>query len=82
MIVVSFETEKGQKAILDKAIKFFVDAVGLKITKRNSCCVFFESEQSGYVKVTLSQKDEKFEVDVESKEFEYWAKKFVREFKW
>jgi len=52
MIVLSFETEKDQQAILDKAIEF----------------------------VTLSQKDEKIEVKVESREFEHWAKKFVKEF--
>jgi len=80
MIVLSFETEKDQQAILDKAIEFFVGNVGLKITKRNSCCVFFGDEQSGWVKVTLSQKDEKIEVKVESREFEHWAKKFVKEF--
>ncbi len=82
MIVVSFETEKDQKEILDKAVKYFVDNIGLKMTKRNDCCVYFEGEdQLGYVKVTLSQKGKKFEVDVESREFEYHAKKFVKDFK-
>jgi hypothetical protein len=82
MIVVSFETEKDQKEILDKAVKYFVDNVGLKITSRNDCCArFVDENQLGYVWVTLSQKGKKFEVDVESKEFEYHAKKFVKDFK-
>ena len=67
MIVVSFETEKDQKEILDKAVKYFVDNIGLKMTKRNDCCVYFEGEdQLGYVKVTLSQKGKKFEVECRS----------------
>ncbi len=50
MIVVSFETEKDQKEILDKAVEYFVDDVGLKMTKRNNCCVYFEgADQLGYV---------------------------------
>jgi len=82
MIVVSFETEKDQKEILDKAVKYFVDNIGLKMTKRNGCCVYFEGEdQLGYVKVTLSRKGKKFEVDVESREFEHNAKEFVKDFK-
>ena len=82
MIVLSFETKKSQKEILDKAVKYFVDDVGLKVTERGDCCVHFADEnQLGYVKVTLAQKDEKFEVDVESREHDYNAKRFVSEFK-
>lgn len=82
MIVVSFETEKDQKEILDKAVKYFVDDVGLKMTSRNDCCARFVGEnQLGYVRVTLSQKGRKSEIDVESKEFEYYAKEFVKNFK-
>jgi hypothetical protein len=33
-----------------------------------------------YIMVTLIQKDDKFEVDVESKEYDYWEKKFVAKF--
>jgi len=63
MIVVSFETEKDQKEILDKAVKYFVDDVGLKMTSRNDCCAHFVGEnQLGYVWVTLSQKGRKFEL--------------------
>jgi len=31
--------------------------------------------------VTLTEKGDKFEVDVESREYEYQAKEFMREFK-
>jgi len=82
MIVVSFKTRKSQKEILDKAVEYFVDDVGLKITERSNCCVHFGDEnQLGFVKVTLSQKGKEFEVDVESREYEYQAKRFVSNFK-
>lgn len=81
MLVMSFETDKDREAILDKAIKYFVDEVGLKIAEQNSCCVTFNGDKLGYVTVTLAQEDKKFEVTIETREFEYWVKKFVEEFK-
>ena len=82
MIVLSFETQKNQKEILDKAVKYFTEDVGLEVTERSDCCVHFQyKNQLGHIKVTLSQKDEKFEVDVESREYDYQAKQFVSKFK-
>jgi len=82
MIVVSFETKRGQEEILDKAVEYFRDEVGLKITERGSCCVRFVDEtQIGYVNVTLAKEGNKFKVDVESREYEYQAKEFMRTFK-
>jgi hypothetical protein len=82
VIVLSFETQKNQKEILDKAVKYFAEEVGLEVTERSDCCVHFQDKnQLGYIKVTLSQKDETFEVDVESREFDNQAKQFVSKFK-
>ncbi len=82
MIVLSFETGKSQEEILEDAVKYFVDEVGLKVVERGDCCVHFADEdQLGYVRVTLSQKDSKFEVEVESQEYDYHAKKFAGDFK-
>ena len=81
VIAISFVTQKDQTEILDRAAEYFVNNVGLEVTERAECCIHFGGkDQVGYVKVTLSQKNEKFEVTVESREFEYWAKKFVKEF--
>lgn len=81
VLVMSFKTDIDQKAILDKAIKYFVDEVGLKIAEQNSCCITFNGDKVGYVTVTLAQEDNKFEVKLETREFEYWVKKFVEGFK-
>jgi hypothetical protein len=79
MIVVSFETKKDQKTILEFAIKYFSDIVGLKLTEQNACCLTFVDEnQSGYVKLRLQQKEAKLEVIVEAREYEYQAKEFGR----
>lgn len=80
MIVLSFETDKEQQEILDRAIKFFTGKMGLEATERSHCCVIFGEVYKSYVMVTLNQKNDKFEVVVESKEYDYWAKKFVAEF--
>jgi len=82
MIVVSFETKKAQEEILDRAVEYFRDEIGLEITERGSCCVYFvDKNQIGYVNVTLTKEGNKFKVDVESREYEYQTKEFVRTFK-
>ena len=82
MIVVSFETLRDQEEILNKAVEYFRDKVGLKITERGSCCVYFSDEgQIGYVNVTLTEERNKFKVSIESREYEYQAKEFIRTFK-
>ena len=75
MIVLSFETKESPKKMLDKAVKYFVGGVGLEVTKQDDCCVHFSDEnQLGYVRVTVAQKNEKYEVDIESREYDYHAR--------
>jgi hypothetical protein len=82
MVVVSFETKRSHEEILNKAVEYFRDKLGLKITERGSCCVYFVDEnQIGYVNVTLAEEGNKFKVDIESREYEYQTKEFVRTFK-
>ena len=81
MIVVSFETAKSQKEIEDRAVEYFVSNAGLEVTEQGSCCITFGEAPKSYIMVTLNKKDGKTVVDVESREHEYWAKKFVEEFK-
>ncbi len=81
MIVVSFETKKDQKTILEKAKSYFIGTVGLKLAEEDPCCLTFESEgKLGYVRMTLTQMDKKFEVRLETREFDHWAKKFGEQF--
>jgi len=80
-LLCPFETKKGRKAILDKTIKYFVGEVGLKIAEQNPCCPTFNGDKVGYVTVTLTPEDNKFEVGIETREFEHWVKKIIKKFK-
>ncbi|UCE95875.1 MAG: hypothetical protein JSV51_09280 [Candidatus Bathyarchaeota archaeon] len=83
MLSLFFESEKDQESILSEAIKYFVDEVGLKVIQQDPYCVTFngDGDKVGYVTVTLTQEGKKFQVKLETREFEYWVKKFVRKFK-
>ena len=78
---MSFETEQSQKAVMEKTIKNFVDVVGLKIVEQDDCCITFDGDKVGYVTVRFAQKNNKLEVKLETREFEYPVKKFVEGFK-
>jgi hypothetical protein len=80
LIVVSVESKKSQKEILDEAVRYFHDNLGLEITERGSCCAYFRDDL-GYVNVTLSREEDKFKIDVESREYEYHVKEFAKRFK-
>jgi hypothetical protein len=81
MIVMSFRTQENQKAVLDKAIEYFVDDVGWKIAEQDSCCVIFRDNKAGYVSLTFSQEEREIEVNVETRDYEYNVKEFVSRFK-
>ena len=79
MIRLSFETKNDRETIFNKAITHFEKA-GLKLTEQADCCVFFESS-TGFVRVTLNEHDDKTEVELESREYEYSSKDFINQFK-
>ena len=79
MIRLSFETKLDREAILNKAVTYF-EEIGLKLKDRAECCFLFESP-TGFVRVTLEERDDKTEVEVESREYEYFAKEFIKQFK-
>jgi hypothetical protein len=81
MIKLVFKTDKIQEEILNQAVEYFQNNTDLKITERTDCCVIMGEMYRNYVMVSLSQEEGGFEVKVESREHEYQAKKFVKEFK-
>jgi hypothetical protein len=78
---MSFKTGRNRESILDEAVRFFVDDVGLKIVEQAPCCITFDGEKVGYVTIKPSQEAHKFDVTLETREFEYWVKKFAEECK-
>jgi hypothetical protein len=77
MIRISKKSRLNPDEILAKASRYFgKGGEGLDETERGSCCISF-SGVGGYVTVTVSEKTDQREVDVETREFEYQAKQFL-----
>jgi hypothetical protein len=75
MIKLSVPTKMDNKKIMEKAVDFFADKNGLKITEQGDCCATFEGA-GGYVRVDVVN-NEKTEVTLESREHEYLVRKFA-----
>ena len=81
MIRIARTTNKlTSKEAVDKAVEYFgAGGLGMEMTERADCCVHFLGA-GGHVRVTTSeQPDGKIEVEVESKEWDYDAKKFLEQ---
>ena len=77
MIRIAKKTRKSSHEIIEKASAFFgKGGEGLEEKERNQCCIFFEGA-GGHISVTVVDGDKQREVDVESREFEYSAKRFL-----
>jgi hypothetical protein len=77
MIRISKKSRMNRDEIIARASRYFGrGGEGLDETERGTCCVSF-SGAGGYVTVTVVEGDDQREVDVESREFEYQAKRFL-----
>ena len=77
MIRISKKSRLNPDEILAKASRYFgKGGEGLDETESGSCCISF-SGVGGYVTVTVCDKGNEREVDVETREFEYQVKQFL-----
>ena len=77
MLRISRQTRLEPEAIIDQAARFFGQGgEGLEEKERNSCCISFEGT-GGYVSVAIVDEDKHRIVDIETREFEYQAKRFL-----
>ena len=77
MILISKKSQLNPDEILAKASSYFgKGGEGLEETESGPCCISF-SGVGGYVTVTVTEKTNQREVDVETREFEYQAKQFL-----
>ena len=77
MIRMSKTLRLKPEVILEKASRYFgKGGEGLDETERGPCCISF-SGAGGYVTVTVSERDNQREVEVETREFEYQVKRFL-----
>jgi hypothetical protein len=77
MAVYEKQAKQTADKVMEKAIKFFAGSPpGLKIKAQDDCCVEFEGG-GGYVNVTVSAKDKGSVINLETREWDYWAQKFL-----
>jgi len=77
MALYSVKTKKDPEEVVERAIDYFgEEGLGLSVTRENPCCATFEGG-GGHVTVTASQRDDKAEVEVETREWDYHVKRFM-----
>ncbi len=77
MIRISKKTRLKREQIIAKAEKFFGKKGESLVEKdRSPCCVSFEGG-GGYVAITIIEEQKLRMVDVETREFDYQAKRFL-----
>ena len=77
MLKIARQTGLVPEEVIDRASKFFgKGGEGLKEKERNSCCISFEGG-GGYVSISIYDEEKHRTVEVESREFEYQAKRFL-----
>jgi hypothetical protein len=77
MIRISKKTRLGREEIFKNASEYFgKNGTRLTETRKNHCNISFEGT-GGYLSVTVNEEEGFRTVDVESREFEYWAKRFL-----
>lgn len=78
MLRISKESRLPPVEILARASRYFgKGGEGLEETERGSCCISFAGA-GGHITVTVSEEGDHREVNVESREFEYQARHFLR----
>jgi hypothetical protein len=77
MLRITKKTRLKREEIIDRASKFFgKGGEGLDEKEKNLCCISFEGG-GGYVSVLIADEEKGRMVDVETREHEYQAKRFL-----
>ena len=77
MLRIAKKTRYKAEEIVQKASTYFGEGgENLAEKERSPCCVSFEGG-GGYVSVSIADEDKHRIVDVETREFEYQAKRFL-----
>jgi hypothetical protein len=77
VIKIAKQTRLAPEKVINRASKFFGEGgEGLEEKERNPCCISFEGG-GGYVSISIDVEEKHRMVDVETREFEYQAKRFL-----
>ncbi len=78
MIKITKQTKLAPEEVIDRAAKFFgKGGEGLEEKERNPCCLSFEGA-GGYVSISIYEEEKHRMVELETREFEYQAKQFMK----
>jgi len=79
MALYSVETKKEPQEVVRMAKTYFGEGgLGLEVVERNPCCVTFTGG-GGHVTVTASVGGDGTTVELETREWDYHVKKFMRQ---
>ena len=77
MLRIIKDTKLYPADVIERASRFFgKDGEGLAETVRTPCCISFDGV-GGYLSVSVIEENRFRTVDVETREFEYQAKRFL-----
>jgi hypothetical protein len=78
VIRMAKQTRLKPDEIIVRAVEFFGEkGEQLKERERNPCCVYFEGV-GGYVMISIAEENKKRTLDIETREFEYQVKRFLK----
>jgi len=77
MLRISKQTRLKPEQILKQAVNYFgKGGLGLEEKERNPCCTHFEGA-GGYISINILDEDKHRDVEIESREWDYQAKRFL-----
>lgn len=69
------ESKLSPEQVIEKAVEFFGESLGLEITQQAPCCVHFVGG-GGHVAVAVAE-GKKTSVDLETREWDYQVRQFM-----
>ena len=77
MLRISKQTKLKPEQILLQATDYFgKGGLGLDEKEKNPCCIYFEGA-GGHISINIVDEDKHRDVEVESREWDYQAKRFL-----
>ena len=78
MLKIATKTKLSPEEAVKRAVEFFgPDGYGLEIKNQSPDCAYFEGGGGG-VEVTACAEEKRTSVELESREWDYQAKEFIR----
>ena len=77
MAAYSVYTRLSSEDALKEAVAYFGGELGLELANENACCVSFVGG-GGHITVTARSEEKRTVVDLETREWDYHVKQFMR----